>query len=166
MLCQSFLGADVALHLMSVDRVPGVQARSRRRDRQLDATVHATHLLRPRPILGCLIEHHPVLLAAEALPFTLGGPEMDPASAAGAVLREGDVPIVFERSDDTHITARRNDVPPDALKQYLVEMTNTATDPSFRFFLGTGDPKTCKVDLWSRRGWFISLPRPADRACA
>jgi len=55
-------------------------------------------------------------------------------------------PLTIE--NDTHITARRNDVPPDALKQYLVEMTNTATDPSFRFYLGTGDPKTCKVDLW------------------
>src|SRR5438552_15597232 len=91
---------------MFVDRMPGVHARSCERDRQLDATIHATHLSRPRPILGRLIEHHPVILATEALAFTLGTAEMDPALAAGAVLREGDVLFVVERPDDLDITAR------------------------------------------------------------
>src|SRR5450631_642571 len=91
---------------MAVDRVPWVHARAFERDGQLDATVHATHLLRPRPILGRLIEHDPVVLAAEALPFTLGAAEMDPTLAAGAVFREGDVLIVLERPNDSYLVAR------------------------------------------------------------
>jgi len=49
--------------------------------------------------------------------------------------------------DNGMIDAHRSYITPDLLKQYLVEMSDSTSDLSFKYYPGTGDPKVCKVDL-------------------
>jgi hypothetical protein len=82
---QALEGTGVALHLMSVNSKPRVKTDPNQGRRQLDATVHTTHVLAKRPIVGRKIEHDPICLAAKALALMLRAAEVDPALAGRTV---------------------------------------------------------------------------------
>jgi hypothetical protein len=76
-----------------------------------------------------------------------------PSKGPPGVLREAlefrNLGPLAKESNGT-IRVNKYQITPEVLKQHLVEMTKTSTDPTafpYKFYPGTGDPKVCRVDI-------------------